>query len=136
MHIELTDRKIGSEEALRMLSTDAAGAAVTFSGIVRPLEGGASIEKLHYEHYPGMAEKTIRGIVEEAVAAHGLTDAVVIHRIGDVPAGEESVVVAVSAGHRREAFEGCSQIMDRIKSEVPIWKKDIGERTQWQSERK
>lgn len=136
MHIELTDRKIGAEEAVRMLRTDAAGAAVTFSGIVRPLEGGAAIEKLHYEHYPGMAEKTIRGIVEEAVAAHGLTDAVVIHRVGDVPAGEESVVVAVSAGHRMEAFEGCSQIMDRIKSEVPIWKKDIGERTQWQSERK
>lgn len=136
MHIELTEKRVGTEYVMGKLNHDGCGAIVVFTGTVRPLESGNSINELHYECYPEMAYKLIEDIVRSAMKKYGLNDAVVVHRYGDVPAGEASVVVAASSGHRKEAFGGCSEIIDRIKAEVPIWKKDIGERTQWQSERK
>ena len=136
MHIEIVDGPVSIEYALERLKTTDAGALVVFTGMVRPEEEGRRIDKLHYEHYPELAGKMIHEIVNDAMARHHLTDAVVIHRYGDVRAGEVSVVIAVSSERRVNAFKGCSEIIDRIKQEVPIWKKDVGERTQWQSERK
>lgn len=135
MYIEVTEKKIEVEQALARLSRVESGAVVVFSGVVRPWEGKDRIEKLHYEHYPEMATKRIGEIVTESVEKWKLADATVVHRVGDVPAGELSVVVAVSSERRKNAFGGCAEIIERIKKEVPIWKKDIGERTQWQSER-
>jgi molybdopterin synthase catalytic subunit len=135
MHIEVTEKKIDVEQAMARLSKVDSGAVVVFSGVVRPWEGNDRIEKLHYEHYPEMAKKRMVEIVSESVEKWKLTDATVLHRVGDVPAGELSVVVAVSSERRKNAFGGCAEIIERIKQEVPIWKKDIGERTQWQSER-
>jgi MoaE-MoaD fusion protein len=97
----------------------AAGAVVTFSGTTR------DVERLDYEAYAQMAQERIAGILTECVERHGLQAAAAEHRTGSVPRGEASVVVAVSAGHRAEAFAGAREAIDRIKSEAPIWKKEI-----------
>lgn len=136
MHIEMKEGKLDASYALGKLGSDSAGAMVLFSGIVRPEENGSRIDKLHYEYYPEMAEKVLKGIVQDAMQRHRLKDVVVIHRVGDVPAGEASIFIAVSSERRRDSFAGCSEMIDRIKTEAPIWKKDIGERTEWQSERR
>jgi MoaE-MoaD fusion protein len=103
-----------------------AGAVVTFSGVTR------EVERLEYEAYAEMAEERMAAIVSEAVERHGLCAAAVEHRIGEVPLGEPSVIVAVSAPHRGEAFAGAREIIDRVKAEAPIWKKEIeGERGRW-----
>jgi molybdopterin synthase catalytic subunit len=102
------------------------GAVVAFQGATR------EVERLDYEAYAEMAEPRMQAIAEEEVERHGLCAAAVEHRIGPVALGEPSVVVAVSSPHRAQAFEGARAILDRIKSEAPIWKKEIeGEREEW-----
>jgi molybdopterin synthase catalytic subunit len=98
-----------------------AGAVVTFSGVTR------EVAFLDYEAYAEMAAEHIDRIVAEAVARHGLCAAAADHRVGRVPLGEPSVVVAASAPHRTEAFAGAREIIDRIKAEAPIWKKEEGD---------
>ena len=96
-----------------------AGAVVTFSGVTR------EVERLEYEAYAQMAEERMAAITTEAAERHGLCSAAVEHRIGEVPLSEPSVIVAVSAPHRGEAFAGAREIIDRVKAEAPIWKKEI-----------
>jgi molybdopterin synthase catalytic subunit len=96
-----------------------AGAVVTFSGVTR------EVERLHYEAYAEMAEERMGAIASEAVERHGLCLAAVEHRVGEVPLSEPSVIVAVSAPHRGEAFAAAREIIDRVKAEAPIWKKEI-----------
>ncbi len=97
----------------------AAGAVVTFSGTTR------DVERLDYEAYAEMAQERIAAILRACLERHGLQAAAAEHRIGAVPRGEASVVVAVSAAHRAEAFAGAREAIDRIKAEAPIWKKEI-----------
>ncbi|HEX2416264.1 MAG TPA: molybdenum cofactor biosynthesis protein MoaE [Thermoleophilaceae bacterium] len=96
-----------------------AGAVVTFSGVTR------DVDRLEYEAYAEMAEERMAAIATEALERHGLCAAAVEHRVGDVPLSEPSVIVAVSAPHRGEAFAGAREIIDRVKAETPIWKKEI-----------
>jgi MoaE-MoaD fusion protein len=96
-----------------------AGAIVTFSGVTR------EVERLDYEAYVEMAEERIAAIVAETVERYALCSAAAEHRTGAVPLSEPSVVVAASAPHRGEAFAGAREIIDRIKAEAPIWKKEI-----------
>jgi molybdopterin synthase catalytic subunit len=98
-----------------------AGAVVTFSGVTR------DVAFLDYEAYAEMASARIDAIVAEAVERHGLCRAAADHRYGRVALGEASVVVAASAPHRPEAFAGAREIIDRIKAEAPIWKREEGE---------
>ena len=97
-----------------------AGAVVTFSGTTR------DVAFLDYEAYVEMAVARIDAIVAEAIARHGLCAAAADHRFGRVPRGEASVIVAASAPHRAEAFAGAREIIDRIKTEAPIWKQEEG----------
>jgi molybdopterin synthase catalytic subunit len=96
-----------------------AGAVVVFEGVTR------EVERLEYEAYAEMAEPRIEAILRKAVERHGLCAAAAEHRVGTVPLGEPSVVVAVSAAHREEAFAGAREVIDRIKAEAPIWKKEV-----------
>jgi MoaE-MoaD fusion protein len=96
-----------------------AGAVVTFSGVTR------EVDRLDYDAYAEMAEERMAAIAAEAVERHGLCAAAVEHRVGEVPLSEPSVIVAVSAPHRGEAFAGAREIIDRVKAEAPIWKKEI-----------
>jgi molybdopterin synthase catalytic subunit len=102
--------------------TDADGAVVTFSGTTRSRNDGAEVVSLRYEAYTEMANKVMCGLFEEAIKRFPITRARVVHRLGDVPVGEASVVVVVASPHRGPAFDACRGLMDRIKNEVPIWK--------------
>ena len=96
-----------------------AGAVVTFSGVTR------EVERLEYEAYAEMAEERMAAIAVDAADRHGLCAAAVEHRVGAVPLSEPSVIVAVSAPHRGEAFAGAREIIDGVKAEAPIWKKEV-----------
>jgi molybdopterin converting factor subunit 1 len=103
-----------------------AGAVVTFSGVTR------EVERLEYEAYAEMAEERMAAIAADALTRHELCAAAVEHRVGEVPLSEPSVIVAVSAPHRGEAFAGAREIIDRVKAEAPIWKKEIeGDEGRW-----
>jgi molybdopterin converting factor subunit 1 len=96
-----------------------AGAVVIFEGVTR------EVPELDYEAYAEMAEPKLRAIGEEVAAAHGLSAVALEHRTGTVPLGEPSVLVAASAPHRGEAFEGARALIDRVKAEAPIWKVEV-----------
>jgi len=100
-----------------------AGAVVTFSGLVR--DNGGQLTAMEIEHYPGMTEKAISAIMEEAVARWGLADALVIHRYGVLRSGEPIMMVATAASHRADAFAAAEFLMDYLKSRAPFWKKEI-----------
>jgi molybdopterin synthase catalytic subunit len=101
---------------------DGAGALLEFQGIVRGLEGGATIGGLLYEIYQPMAERMIRRIVEELDAEHPCHAFHVVHRNGFVPVGEAAIYVRIESSHRSEAIKMLELFMNRLKAEVPIWK--------------
>jgi molybdopterin synthase catalytic subunit len=119
VHARVIEEPLAVERLTALVGHPRAGAIVSFQGTTR------DVERLDYEAYREMAEERMAAIVEEAVGRHGLQAAAAEHRVGSVPLGESSVIVAVSAAHRDEAFAGAREIIDRIKSEVPIWKKEI-----------
>ena len=112
------------EEANRFANDiKGAGAIVTFTGVVR--DNGGQLTAMEIEHYPGMTEKAISAIMEEALARWSLADALVIHRYGVLTAGEPIMMVATAAPHRGDAFAAAEFLMDYLKSRAPFWKKEI-----------
>ncbi len=105
------------------LPTD--GAVVTFDGIVRNNFDGRAVQSLEYEAYAEMAEKKMAQIGQEVRRKFPVGEIAMMHRLGRLDIGESSIVIAVAAPHRHEAFEACAYAMDRIKEEVPIWKKEL-----------
>lgn len=101
-----------------------AGAVVSFTGLVR--DDGGKLAAMEIEHYPGMTEKAIAGIVEDAVTRWALVDALVIHRHGRLGPGEAIMMVATAAPHRADAFAAAEFLMDYLKSRAPFWKKELG----------
>ena len=99
------------------------GAVVTFSGIVRDLNDDP-LKFLEIEHYPGMTEKVIGEIAQNAMQRWSLGDVLVIHRYGKLSAGDLIMMVATAAPHRRDAFEAAEYLMDYLKSRAPFWKKE------------
>lgn len=118
-HARVSEEPLSVERLAQLVSRPAAGAVVTFQGTTR------DVDSLEYEAYREMAEEKIAAIVTEAIDRHGLEAAAAEHRIGAVPLTEASVIVAAAAAHRAEAFAGAREIIDRIKAEAPIWKKEI-----------
>ena len=119
VHARVTAEPLDLGALAARVGRPAAGAVVTFSGTTR------DVERLDYEAYAEMAQERIAAILTACVERHGLQAAAAEHRTGAVPRGEASVVVAVSAAHRAEAFAGAREAIDRIKAEAPIWKKEI-----------
>jgi len=111
--------------AVKLSFSQTEGAVVDFFGVVRALEGNRLIEGIQYEAFQPMAERQILLIAEEAKSHHDLQQVLIYHRIGFVGVGEASLFVRVSARHRRAAFEGNSQIIERLKIAVPIWKHPV-----------
>lgn len=99
-----------------------AGAMVTFTGLVRDLTG--DLAAMEIEHYPGMTERAIAAMMEDARGRFGLTDALVIHRFGRLTPSEPIMMVATAAPHRAEAFRAAEFLMDWLKSRAPFWKKE------------
>lgn len=114
---------LGDEARAFAAGAAGAGAVVTFTGVVRGDGGMAAME---IEHYPGMTEKAISAIVDEAAARWALVDALVIHRYGRLVVGEPIMMVATAAPHRADAFAAAEFLMDYLKSRAPFWKKEIG----------
>ena len=102
------------------------GAVVTFSGLVRDDSGG-QLREMVIEHYPGMTERAINAIGQEAAQRWGLGDWLVIHRHGPMAPGETIMMVATAARHRADAFAAAEFLMDYLKSRAPFWKKEITE---------
>ncbi len=100
-----------------------AGAVVSFTGVVRDVAGGLSAMEI--EHYPGMTEKAIAAIVDEAKSRWSLADALVIHRYGRLETGEMIMMVATASRHRVDAFQAAEYLMDYLKSRAPFWKKEL-----------
>ncbi|GGE17448.1 molybdopterin synthase catalytic subunit [Primorskyibacter flagellatus] len=99
------------------------GAVVTFTGLVR---GDGGLSAMEIEHYPGMTERAITAIAEEARDRWSLGDVLVIHRHGRLVPGEAIMMVATAAPHRKDAFEAAEFLMDYLKSRAPFWKKELG----------
>jgi molybdopterin synthase catalytic subunit len=108
----------------RAVRDPAAGAVVTFVGTTRNENVGRRVRRLEYEAFASMAVKEMRALAAQAKRRWPLRKVAMAHRIGVVPVGEASVAIAVSAGHRTEAFEACRWLIDRLKEIVPIWKKE------------
>jgi MoaE-MoaD fusion protein len=115
----VTSKPLDQAQLTALAGDPGAGAVVTFQGTTR------DVDKLTYEAYAEMAEPRIVAILGECAEANDLKAIAAAHRIGDVPLGEPSVVVAASAAHRAEAFAGAREAIDRIKAEAPIWKKEV-----------
>lgn len=122
--IRAADFDLGAETAALRAGDGGVGAVVAFVGTVRELGGGAAVSAMELEHYPGMTEKSIETIIDEAVQRFGIHGARVIHRIGPLQPMDQIVLVAVTASHRGMAFQACEYIMDYLKSLAPFWKKE------------
>jgi molybdopterin converting factor subunit 1 len=118
MHVRVSEEPLSLDALSRAVGDPGAGAIVIFQGVTR------EVERLDYEAYVAMAQERIEAIVRECMATHDLRAAAVEHRVGSVPLGEPSVIVAVSAAHRAEAFAGAREAIDRVKAEAPIWKRE------------
>ena len=101
------------------------GAVVTFDGIVRNNFDGRQVRYLEYEAYAAMAEKKMADIAAEVQSKFAVGDVAMVHRIGRLEIGESSILIAVAAPHRQPAFEACAYAMDRVKQDVPVWKKEF-----------
>jgi molybdopterin synthase catalytic subunit len=112
--------------------TDADGAVIVFRGVARRQSRGREVVHLEYEAYPEMAEKVMAQIADEIKARWPISGVAIVHRTGVLEIGQASVVIAVSAPHRGEAFEATEYAIDRLKQIVPIWKKEVwSDGSQW-----
>ncbi|MDQ5862099.1 MAG: molybdenum cofactor biosynthesis protein MoaE [Actinomycetota bacterium] len=131
VHAVLSAEPISVDQAIAAVESDTAGAVVSFSGVVRNHDGGKAVERLSYSAHP-TAHQVMTDVVARLVAEHSgdgsSTQPVRIwaaHRIGMLEIGDPALVCAVSAAHRGQAFAVCSELVDRIKEQVPIWKEQF-----------
>ncbi|PWI34254.1 molybdopterin synthase catalytic subunit MoaE [Vibrio albus] len=131
VQVSREDFSVGKEYE-QLATGSEAGAVVTFVGKVRDMNLGDDIVSLSLEHYPGMTEKVLGDICKQAAERWSLCDVRVIHRIGEIQAGEQIVFVGVTSAHRSDSFSACEFIMDFLKTNAPFWKKEITtESTRW-----
>jgi len=122
---EITAGRIDVNAIAEAVRHDEDGAVVTFVGVVRNQNRGKQVLHLEYEAYPEMAVGKMREIGQEIAARWGLHHVAIVHRVGRLEIGDASVVIAVAAPHRDEAFEACRYAIDRLKETVPVWKKEV-----------
>ena len=120
----ITDKPIRVQDHMARVDPSC-GALVTFTGVVRSPSNGREVTRISYDCYQEMAEKEMNRIVEEIKGDYAVDSVEVTHRVGDVAAGEISLLVVVSAAHRRAAFEATQAAVDELKRRVPIWKKEF-----------
>jgi molybdopterin synthase catalytic subunit len=117
---------IRADELHDLVRTAGDGAVATFSGVVRDHSGEVKTSYLEYEAYPSMAERVMADLAEETRRRWPVGRIGILHRVGRLEIGEIAVLISVASGHRREAFEACHHLVDRLKQVVPIWKKEVG----------
>jgi len=132
VQIQLEPIDVSRETAMLMQSSASIGALVSFTGLVRDLNEGKEVSQLTLEHYPGMTEKQIKEIIQQARARWLLEAVRVVHRVGVLKPTDPIVYVGVASQHRGDAFKACEFIMDYLKTQAPFWKKESTNGTeQW-----
>ena len=121
----VTTEPLDVQQVHDLVKSPTDGAVVTFDGIVRNNFDGRDVRFLEYEAYAAMAEKKMAEIAAEVQTKFAVGDVAMVHRIGRLEIGESSILIAVAAPHRQPAFEACAYAMDRVKQEVPVWKKEF-----------
>jgi molybdopterin synthase catalytic subunit len=124
VRVQTGDFDIAREIAALRAGDARVGAVAAFVGLVRDINDAAVVSTLTLEHYPGMTEKALARIVDEAKARWNVYDALVIHRVGELKPTDQIVLVVVTGAHRGEAFAACEFIMDYLKTRAPFWKKE------------
>ena len=124
IRIQEGDFDISAEIAALRRGDPRVGAAVSFLGTVRDMNEGSSVKGMTLEHYPGMTEKALQDILDQAKARWDIYQSLVIHRVGPLLPEDQIVMVAVTSAHRGEAFAACEFIMDYLKTAAPFWKKE------------
>lgn len=124
VRVQVEDFDAGLELARLRAGDKSVGAIAAFIGTVRDINEQASVATMVLEHYPGMTEKALARIVEEARGRWDIRDALVIHRVGSLHPADQIVLVAVTSAHRGEAFAACEFIIDYLKTRAPFWKKE------------
>ncbi|MBE2245107.1 MAG: molybdenum cofactor biosynthesis protein MoaE [Burkholderiaceae bacterium] len=124
--IRSDDFDLSSEVAALRAGDGGVGAVVAFVGTVRDRSHGAEIDSLELEHYPGMTERAIGAMIDEAARRFEIRAARVIHRVGRLAARDQIVLVVVASANRGEAFQACEFLMDYLKTQAPFWKKECG----------
>ena len=122
--VQAEDFDAGREIALVRAGNPKVGAVASFIGVVRDLNDGSGVAAMTLEHYPGMTEKAVQAIIDQARGRWEVLDCTVIHRIGKLAPTDQIVFVAVASGHRGDAFAACEFIMDYLKTRAPFWKKE------------
>lgn len=125
--ILVTEEDFSVDEVLKEIRNERTGAVVSFVGVVRDEDRGRKVRKMEMEAYKGMAEKELADLREKAMKKFGLEEVTIIHRVGSFSPGDNIVLIAVAAGHRKEAFLGAEYLIDELKKVVPLWKKEIFE---------
>ena len=124
VRVQVEDFDVSRELAALRAGDARVGAVAAFIGTVRDVNEASTVAAMTLEHYPGMTEKALAAIVDEAKSRWDIIDALVIHRVGELQPADQIVLVAVTGAHRGEAFAACEFIMDYLKTRAPFWKKE------------
>lgn len=122
--VQTHDFDVSAELAQMRAANPAIGAVVNFVGLVRDRNDGQQVRTMELEHYPGMTEKSLQMIAEQARQRWNLIDGLIIHRVGLLQPLDQIVMVAAASAHRGDAFAACEFMMDYLKTEAPFWKKE------------
>jgi MoaE-MoaD fusion protein len=122
----VVDRPLALAEVVDAVASPGRGGIVTFTGTVRDTTRGKRVLRLEYEAYAGMAERKLAEIGAAVAAAHGV-EVAIVHRVGVLAPGDAAVVIACAAAHRTAAFRACEECIERLKRDVPIWKREVFE---------
>lgn len=133
MHCRITREPIDVARLLARVRTDADGAVLLFTGVVRDNHEGRAVEGLRYEAYEEMARRKLEAICGDVVRTHEVGEIAAEHRVGELAIGEASVAIAVAAPHRDAAYAASREIIERLKRELPIWKREryVDGREEW-----
>jgi molybdopterin synthase catalytic subunit len=124
VRVQAEDFDVGAEIAALRHGDARVGAVATFVGTVRDVNEGRGVATMTLEHYPGMTEKSLQAIVDEAKQRFDVYRLLVVHRIGELAPTDQIVLVVVTSAHRGEAFDACRFVMDYLKTRAPFWKKE------------
>jgi molybdopterin synthase catalytic subunit len=122
--IQHEDFDLSAEVAALRAGDGGVGAVASFIGTVRDRSDGSSVAAMELEHYPGMTERAIEAMIDEAHRRFDMRAARVVHRVGPLQVGDQIVLVIVSSAHRGQAFQACEFLMDYLKTQAPFWKKE------------
>jgi molybdopterin synthase catalytic subunit len=122
--VQAADFDLGAEVAALRAGDAGVGAVASFIGTVRDRNDGAGVSAMELEHYPGMTERAIEAMIDEAQRRFDIRAARVIHRVGRLLPGDQIMMVAVTSAHRGQAFLACEFLMDYLKTQAPFWKKE------------